>query len=104
MIESLAVRVLLAWLVGLGLGKFNFWLFEKSMNGLVDGGQMSRVKLLAVKSGVFRHVFVFLAGIGLIQAARLPPIHLCGGLLLATLWSRLGIHKRAELARGEENK
>lgn len=94
MIESEFARVFWAWLVGLGLGGINFWLFEKSVSGLVDGGQLDRTKMLAVKSGVFRHVFVFFAGIALIQAAGLPPIHLCGGLLLATVGSRLIIIRR----------
>jgi hypothetical protein len=86
---SLFVIKILSFLAGVGLGVINFRLFVKSINGISSEGSKNGVSKQLVKAGIFRHLFIFLAGICLIRGASFAPFHLCGGLLLATFVCRI---------------
>ena len=79
----------LSFLAGVGLGVLNFRLFVKSINQVTSQPEKTGLGKQVVKAGIFRHLFIFLAGICLIRGASFAPFHLCGGLLLATFVCRI---------------
>lgn len=83
-----ALWVLVSFLGGFGLGVLNYRWYEKSIHSLSFEGQNKGPRKQVVKASIFRHLFVFLAGICLIRGASFAPFHLCGGLLLATFLCR----------------
>ena len=71
-------------LAGYGLGVFNYRMFVRSIEEIVTRDEKSGVRKQVVMAGIFRHLFVVLAGIFLIREASLAPFPLCGGILMAT--------------------
>ena len=75
---------ILSFLAGYGLGVINYRMFVRSLEAAVSEGQNTGIRKQVVTAGIFRHLFVFLAGILLIRGASCAPFPLCGGILLAT--------------------
>jgi len=75
---------ILSFLAGYGLGVINYRMFVRSIEEAVSQDQKSSVRKQVVTAGIFRHLFIFLAGILLIRGASCAPFPLCGGILLAT--------------------
>ncbi len=73
--------VFLSLMAGFFLGILNYYLFETTVKFLCRRSVEAPFKRLAIVTGAFRHVFIFLAGICLIQGAHLAPAPLGGGLL-----------------------
>ncbi len=78
-----------SFVAGAILGILNFRGFVNSVRSLDPEAPKSGLGKQVVKAGIFRHVFVFFAGICLIRVASLPPIPLCAGLLVGTFVCRL---------------
>lgn len=97
------LRGILSFLAGFGLGFLNFRWYEKSLVGILEGGRIEAVRKQVARAGIFRHVFIFLAGITLLWAAECPPIHLCGGLLVSVFVYRWRLWKRTNQSEGESN-
>lgn len=93
-------RAVFGFVAGLGLGFLNFRWYEMSVMKVLESGEIGSVRKLIAKAGLFRHVFVFLAGITLIWAAMTPPIHLCGGLLVSVFVYRRRLYKRMYQSEG----
>lgn len=87
---------LLSFVAGLGLGWNHFRLYHRMLQSLMEKPADSPFRRLAVTLGLFRHIFTFAAGILLIQVARLDPLHLMGGLFVATVAYRVYVFKRRE--------
>lgn len=79
----------LSFFAGYGLGVLNYRMFVRSIEGVVSEGEKSGVRKQVAMAGIFRHLFVFLAGILLIREASFAPIPLCGGILVATWVCRI---------------
>lgn len=74
---------------GFLLGCVHLRLYHKMLSSLFDRPANSSFRGLAVGMGAIRFIFTFAAGILLIRVARLDPLHLCGGLLLAVVAYRI---------------
>lgn len=74
----------ISFFAGYGLGVLNYRMFVTSLEAVVSSGEEGGIRKRVIAAGLFRHVFVFLAGILLIRVASLSPFPLCGGILLAT--------------------
>lgn len=99
--DSLEIlRAIFGFCAGLGLGFLNFRWYETSVIQVLDSGRTEAVRKLVAKSSLFRHVFIFLAGITLIWAAMTPPIHLCGGLLVSVFAYRWRLNRRMYQSEG----
>lgn len=77
-----------SFVAGYALGVINYRMFVRAISGIVSKGDKSGVKKHVITSGLFRHLFIFLAGICLIRGASFAPFPLCGGILLATYLCR----------------
>ena len=97
-------RSIVTFLAGFGLGVLNFRWYEKSMVAILARGELTSVRKQVTRAGIFRHVFIFLAGITLVWAAECPPIHLCGGLLTSVFVYRRQLWKRTGQSEGESLK
>lgn len=75
---------IISFLAGYGLGVLNYRMFVRSIEAIVDRDEKRGIRKQVVMAGIFRHLFVFLAGILLIREASLAPFPLCGGILMAT--------------------
>lgn len=93
--------IILSWLGGIWLGWIHHRLYVRSLQNLMKKPENSAFRKLAVKAGLFRYVFIFLAGICLIRGARLVPIHLCGGLLLTSLGYLRYANPESETTEGD---
>lgn len=98
------LRAVFGFSAGVGLGLLNFRWYEKSVTQVLNSGRNDAVRKHVAKSSVFRHVFIFLAGITLIWAAMTPPIHLCGGLLVSVFAYRWRLNKRMYQSEGVASK
>lgn len=96
-------RAVCGFITGLGLGFLDFHLYEKSVLKVLETGEITTVRKLMLKASIFRHVFIFFAGIVIVWAARFPPIHLCGGLLASVFIYRWRLWKRIGRLEGESN-
>jgi hypothetical protein len=75
---------ILSFLSGYGLGVINYRMFVRSVEEAFSQGENGGIRKQVVTAGIFRHLFIFLAGILLIRGASFAPFPLCGGILLAT--------------------
>lgn len=81
---TFSVINIVSFLAGYGLGVINYRMFVRSIEEVVTQRENSGVRKQVVTAGIFRHLFIFLAGILLIRGASFAPFPLCGGILLAT--------------------
>lgn len=82
---------------GAVLGVVNYRLFLKSVGAVSVDQDKSGINKQMIMAGIFRHIFVFSAGICLIRGASFAPFHLCGGLLLANFFCRIKTWRSQQL-------
>lgn len=75
----------MSFVAGSVLGLIHFRVYHKTLGALMSKPAESPFRFLGLGLGAFRLIFTFAAGILLIRVARLDPIALCGGLLVATV-------------------
>lgn len=84
----IALMPIMSFLSGYALGVINYRMFVRMIEQVASEPVEKGVRNKVVKAGIFRHLFVFLAGIYLVRGAGFAPFGLCGGLLLATYMCR----------------
>lgn len=103
MMNEVAGIKILSFLAGVGLGWIHFRLYHHMLNVMMTKPENTPFRKLAVVAGLFRHIFILLAGICLIRGARLEPFPLCGGLLFATVAYRVYVLRLKPL-EGDQNR